>query len=81
MFTDVPTVTSGGLKVKQLVQFLLCFASFLTKANGDIEKASQLYSKAIEVDPESGLALASYAVRSICFLVLSERAFTACTSS
>jgi Tfp pilus assembly protein PilF len=40
---------------------LLNFGRFLTRAKGDVELAALVYRKAMQVQPESGAVVASYA--------------------
>lgn len=53
---DKPTV-----KVRNIVNLILDFAKFLSRAKGDIESATRLYRKAVELSPDSGRVLATVA--------------------
>jgi tetratricopeptide (TPR) repeat protein len=54
---------SGGLRIKNrdLVTLLMKYASFLTRAQGDVEAATAIYKRAVEIEPNDSLILGSAA--------------------
>mmetsp|Transcript_4543 Transcript_4543/g.4684 ORF Transcript_4543/g.4684 Transcript_4543/m.4684 type:complete len:551 (+) Transcript_4543:139-1791(+) len=53
--------TGSRIKTKDVITLLLKFAGFLTRSQGDIESADQVYRKAVEIDPLNPMVLASAA--------------------
>lgn len=53
--------TMQGSRVKHIVKFILSYAQFLSKAKGDLEAASILYKKGIDLAPDDAFLLATYA--------------------
>ena len=59
---DVDPGSSGTrIKNRDVVVLLLKFASFLTRAQGDVEAATAVYKKAVEIEPSDPIILGSAA--------------------
>jgi Tfp pilus assembly protein PilF len=53
--------TMQGNKVSHIVRFVMSYAHFMSKSKGDIEAASILYRKGVDLAPENAFLLATYA--------------------
>lgn len=53
--------TMQGNKVKHIIKFILSYAHFMSKSKGDIEAASILYKKGLDLAPDNAFLLATYA--------------------
>jgi hypothetical protein len=49
--------TGSRIKTKDVVNLLLKFAGFLTRSQGDIESADQVYKKALEVSLQTCMCM------------------------
>ena len=59
---DVEPGSSGSrIKNRDVVVLLLKFASFLSRAQGDVEAATAVYKKAVEIEPKDPIILGSAA--------------------
>ena len=53
-----PPLAASNLRVKTVVRLLLTYANFLKRSKGDIESASLVYRKAVDIAPDNAKALA-----------------------
>lgn len=53
--------TMQGNKVTHIIKFILSYAHFMSKSKGDIEAASILYKKGVDLAPDNAYLLATYA--------------------
>jgi Tfp pilus assembly protein PilF len=53
--------TMQGNKVSHIVRFVMSYAHFMSKSKGDLEAASILYRKGVDLAPDNAFLLATYA--------------------
>ena len=56
-----PGCNGNRIKNRDLIALLLKFATFLTRGQGDVEAATEVYKKAVEIEPNNSIVLGSAA--------------------
>ena len=56
-----PGSNGNRIKNRDLIALLLKFATFLTRGQGDVEAATEVYKKAVEIEPNNSIVLGSAA--------------------
>jgi Tfp pilus assembly protein PilF len=59
--TETKAPDHASTRIKTVVNVLLNFGRFLARAKGDMDTAEKVYRKAVEIDPDDSIAIASLA--------------------
>eukprot|EP01038_Epipyxis_sp_PR26KG_P011741 gene11741-15711_t len=59
--SNISEPSGQGFKVRHIILLLKSYAKFLTIAKGDVDNAIKIYRKAIEIEPNNAMMLATFA--------------------